>query len=302
MSLLVGLPQSSGGRVRSSPHPASSSSSLPWLFTLTFTWEMNNRPVGGHSSDTSHTIDMIDQSINQLEHTSLCNRNSHCILTKSKWYRCNCSQQAVQMWVLSEPLAVYVAVLRHIRLSDLVMRPYSTSMGLWTTTLSSGPLEIHRVVKTYLHLAKCTNSYSHHILSTCHTYGTLEDNLKIVKIQRKGLHLNTLERFYISKENKIGLLLNDTYTDQYNPLFELVTSVQEGEDRLIENLRKQAKCRSSHRKDQRDLQQDHSQQTVVEQHHRTDPTSTEDICTYIVEQTQGSTWQLKTFLTQRGII
>jgi hypothetical protein len=35
--------------------------------------------------------------------------------------------------------------------------------------------------------------------------------------------------------------------------------------------------------------------TVVEQHHRTGPTSTEDVCTHtsIVEQTQGSTWQLK---------
>jgi hypothetical protein len=72
--------------------------------------------------------------------------------------------------------------------------------------------------------------YSHHILSTGHAYGTLEDTLKIVKIQRKGPHLNTLERFfvYIYKENEIGSLLNDTYTDQYNPLFELVTSVQEG--------------------------------------------------------------------------
>jgi hypothetical protein len=61
-------------------------------------------------------------------------------------------------------------------------------------------------------------------------YKILQDTLKIVKIQRKGLHLNTLERFYIHKENKIGLLLNNTYTDQYNPLFELVTSVQEGEE------------------------------------------------------------------------
>jgi hypothetical protein len=46
----------------------------------------------------------------------------------------------------------------------------------------------------------------------------------------------------------------------------------------------------------------HLQQTVAEQHHRTGPTSTENVCTYIVEQTQGSTWQLKTFLTHRGII
>jgi hypothetical protein len=66
-------------------------------------------------------------------------------------------------------------------------------------------------------------------------------------------------------------------------------------------LKKQAKCRSSRRKDQRDLRQDLSQHTVVEQHHRTGPTAMEDIRTYIVEQTQGSTWQLKTFWTHRGI-
>jgi hypothetical protein len=46
-------------------------------------------------------------------------------------------------------------------------------------------------------------------------------------------------------------------------------------------LRKEAMCRSSHRKGQRDLRQDLSQQTVVEQHHRTGPTSTEDVCTHI---------------------
>jgi hypothetical protein len=71
-----------------------------------------------------------------------------------------------------------------------------------------------------------------------------------------------------------------------------------------QKLRKWAKYRSSHRKDQQDLQQDHSQQTVVEQHHCTGPISTKDVCTstYIVEQTQGSTWQLKTLLTHRDII
>jgi hypothetical protein len=37
------------------------------------------------------------------------------------------------------------------------------------------------------------------------------------------------------KENKIGLLINDTYTDQYNPLFELVTSVEEGEEGGVDN-------------------------------------------------------------------
>jgi hypothetical protein len=40
MSLLVGLPESSGGRLRSFPHPTSS----PWLSTLTY-----------HPEDEQHT-------------------------------------------------------------------------------------------------------------------------------------------------------------------------------------------------------------------------------------------------------
>jgi hypothetical protein len=75
--------------------------------------------------------------------------------------------------------------------------------------------------------------YSHHILSTGRVYGTLEDTLQIVKIQSKGPHLNTLERFHIYiyiyiyiRKARTGLLLNDTYTDQHNPLFELVTRAE----------------------------------------------------------------------------
>jgi hypothetical protein len=57
-----------------------------------------------------------------------------------------------------------------------------------------------------------------------------------------------------------------------------------------QNFREKAKCRSSQRKDHRDLRQDHSQQTGIE-HHRNGPTSTQDVCTYIVEHTQGCLWQ-----------
>jgi hypothetical protein len=64
---------------------------------------------------------------------------------------------------------------------------------------------------------KKNTGYSHHVLNTCHTYGTLEDTLQIVKIQNKGPHLNTLERFHIYKESKTGIILSDTHTDQHNP-------------------------------------------------------------------------------------
>jgi hypothetical protein len=49
MSLLVGQPESSGGRVRGVPQPVSSS---PWLSMLTYHPGMSNRPVGVCSSET----------------------------------------------------------------------------------------------------------------------------------------------------------------------------------------------------------------------------------------------------------
>jgi hypothetical protein len=48
MSLMAGLPESSGGRVRSYPQLASS----PWPPCSHMTRAMNNRPVGGSSSET----------------------------------------------------------------------------------------------------------------------------------------------------------------------------------------------------------------------------------------------------------
>jgi hypothetical protein len=51
MSVLVGLPESCGGRVRSYHQPA------PWLTTLHITWGLKNRPFGGRGSETwSHPI------------------------------------------------------------------------------------------------------------------------------------------------------------------------------------------------------------------------------------------------------
>jgi hypothetical protein len=50
MSLLVGLSESSGGRVRSYPQPASSS--LPWLSVLTYNPGDKQRPVGDRRSET----------------------------------------------------------------------------------------------------------------------------------------------------------------------------------------------------------------------------------------------------------
>jgi hypothetical protein len=64
--------------------------------------------------------------------------------------------------------------------------------------------------------------YSHHILNTGHSYGSLENSLEILNIQGKGSYLNTLERFHIYRTKQTGYLLNDIHADTYNPIFELL--------------------------------------------------------------------------------
>jgi hypothetical protein len=66
MPLMVGLPESSGGWIRSYPLPVSSPPGSPWS---RITRGMNSRPVGGRNSETyTHPI-IINQSINQSTYT-----------------------------------------------------------------------------------------------------------------------------------------------------------------------------------------------------------------------------------------
>jgi hypothetical protein len=54
------------------------------------------------------------------------------------------------------------------------------------------------------------SGYSNHILNTGHTYGNVTNAMKILKIEKKGKHLNTLEKYHIYKTSKDGLQMNDT--------------------------------------------------------------------------------------------
>jgi hypothetical protein len=54
--------------------------------------------------------------------------------------------------------------------------------------------------KEHIQLISNNNSnsgYSKHILNTVHTNGSITDTMKALKTQRKGKHLNTLERYFI---------------------------------------------------------------------------------------------------------
>jgi hypothetical protein len=73
-----------------------------------------------------------------------------------------------------------------------------------------------------IHSNKTSSRYAQHILETGHAYGTIEDTLSILHRERKGVLMNTLEQFHIHKLTKENLQLNDTYTDTYNPIFDLI--------------------------------------------------------------------------------
>jgi hypothetical protein len=66
------------------------------------------------------------------------------------------------------------------------------------------------------------SKFALHILNTGHSYNTIDQTLKVLHVEKKGLKLNTLERFYIYDLTKRGLQLNDTFTDIYNPIFNIL--------------------------------------------------------------------------------
>jgi hypothetical protein len=54
--------------------------------------------------------------------------------------------------------------------------------------------------KEHIRNIKKNNSksgYPNHILYTGHSYGNITDTMEIITIERKGKHLNTVERYHI---------------------------------------------------------------------------------------------------------
>jgi arginyl-tRNA--protein-N-Asp/Glu arginylyltransferase len=69
---------------------------------------------------------------------------------------------------------------------------------------------------------KESSGYAQHILNTGHSYGNIEDIMDIIKIERKGKHLDTLEKFHIFCSYKLNKHLNDNNTDTQNPIFNTI--------------------------------------------------------------------------------
>jgi hypothetical protein len=49
---------------------------------------------------------------------------------------------------------------------------------------------------------KGNSVYSNHVLSTGLTYGSITKTMNIIKTEKKGKHLNTLEKYHIHKSVK----------------------------------------------------------------------------------------------------
>jgi hypothetical protein len=57
------------------------------------------------------------------------------------------------------------------------------------------------------------SGYSNHILNTGYTYGNISDTMDVIKTERKGKNMNTLERYHTHKISKNKLHMNYSYID-----------------------------------------------------------------------------------------
>jgi hypothetical protein len=69
---------------------------------------------------------------------------------------------------------------------------------------------------------KENSGYAKHILKSGHSYGNINDVMDILEVEKKGKHLDTLERFHIFCLYKQDNHLNDNNIDVYNPIFNTV--------------------------------------------------------------------------------
>jgi hypothetical protein len=68
------------------------------------------------------------------------------------------------------------------------------------------------------------HAYATHILNNNHQYGPIEETLQLIMPCSKGTRMNCLENLYIQKYQKLGLLMEEQNTFEYNTLFALIQS------------------------------------------------------------------------------
>jgi hypothetical protein len=65
-----------------------------------------------------------------------------------------------------------------------------------------------------------TSNFAQHLHDNSHPFGPINDIMQVLHHQRKGAHLNTIERFNIHIEHTAGNHLNDEHTIFPNKVFD----------------------------------------------------------------------------------
>jgi len=66
------------------------------------------------------------------------------------------------------------------------------------------------------------STFAQRVIKEGHSFGPMNEIMNIIHHERKGKMLDTLEKFYIYRENKNENQINDRLTVQNNPIFETV--------------------------------------------------------------------------------
>ena len=72
---------------------------------------------------------------------------------------------------------------------------------------------------------KCNNGnskYAQHLLDNKHSIGPIHDTMEVLHVMKKGKMMDTLEKFHIYLETKLGRQINDKNTVTQNILFDTV--------------------------------------------------------------------------------
>jgi hypothetical protein len=78
-----------------------------------------------------------------------------------------------------------------------------------------------RVFRNNRHSSKFAQHFNEHM----HNFGSIQNILQILCYQKKGPHLNTIERFYIHKEAANDNQLNDKQTIFPNKIFDAFLNI-----------------------------------------------------------------------------
>jgi len=67
-----------------------------------------------------------------------------------------------------------------------------------------------------------TSKFVQHLNEQAHSFGTIHNMMKILQYQKKGAHLNTVERFYIHTEYAVNNHLNGSQNIFPNAIFDTI--------------------------------------------------------------------------------